>query len=120
VPTARIDGALVQRMIAGGREMILGVKTDPLFGPAVVCGVGGIFVEQLRDVALRVPPIDHADAAEMIAELRRAAILAGSRSRPPARRYAGPRRRDRQAGRTGRRAPAVAAGARHQSTARPG
>jgi acetate---CoA ligase (ADP-forming) len=83
-PAARIDGALVQRMIPGGREMILGVKTDPLFGPAVVCGFGGIFVEQLRDVALRVPPIDHADAAEMIAELRGAAILSGARGRPPA------------------------------------
>jgi acyl-CoA synthetase (NDP forming) len=71
-------------MIAGGREMILGVKTDPLFGPAVVCGFGGIFVEQLRDVALRVSPVDHADAAEMIAELRGAALLAGARGRPPA------------------------------------
>ncbi|MGH6690120.1 MAG: acetate--CoA ligase family protein, partial [Gammaproteobacteria bacterium] len=56
-PAARLDGALVQRMIGGGREMILGVKTDPLFGPAVVCGFGGIFVEQLRDVSVRVPPI---------------------------------------------------------------
>jgi len=56
-PSARLDGALVQRMIPGGREMILGVKTDPLFVPAVLCGFGGIFVEQLRDVSLRVPPI---------------------------------------------------------------
>src|SRR5262249_56751637 len=45
-PAARIDGALVQRMIRGGREMLLGVKTDPLFGPAIVCGFGGIYVEQ--------------------------------------------------------------------------
>jgi len=82
-PTARLDGALVQRMIAGGREMILGVKTDPLFGPAVVCGFGGIFVEQLRDVAVRVPPIGPADAAAMIAELRGAAILGGARGRAP-------------------------------------
>ena len=84
VPTARLDGALVQRMIAGGREMILGVKTDPLFGPAVLCGFGGIFVEQLRDVSLRVPPIGPADAAAMIAELRGAAILSGARGRAPA------------------------------------
>jgi acyl-CoA synthetase (NDP forming) len=56
VPSARIDGVLVQRMIAGGIEMILGVKRDPLFGPALVCGFGGIFVELLRDVAVRVPP----------------------------------------------------------------
>ncbi len=84
VPTARLDGVLVQRMIAGGREMILGVKTDPLFGPAVLCGFGGIFVEQLRDVSLRVPPIGPADAAAMIAELRGAAILSGARGRAPA------------------------------------
>ncbi len=83
-PAARLDGALVQRMIAGGREMILGVKTDPLFGPAIVCGFGGIFVEQLRDVSLRVPPIGPPDAAAMIADLRGAAILAGARGRAPA------------------------------------
>ena len=83
-PAARLDGALVQRMIAGGRQMILGVKTDPLFGPAVLCGFGGIFVEQLRDVSLRVPPIGPADAAAMIAELRGAAILSGARGRAPA------------------------------------
>jgi acyl-CoA synthetase (NDP forming) len=83
-PAARLDGALVQRMIGGGLEMILGVKTDPLFGPAVVCGFGGIFVEQLRDVSLRVPPIGPTDAAAMIAELRGAAILSGARGRAPA------------------------------------
>ena len=83
-PAARLDGVLVQRMIAGGREMILGVKTDPLFGPAIVCGFGGIFVEQLRDVSLRVPPVGPAEAAAMIAELRGAAILSGARGRAPA------------------------------------
>jgi len=83
-PAARLDGVLVQRMIAGGTEMILGVKTDPLFGPAIVCGFGGIFVEQLRDVSLRVPPVGRDDAAAMIAELRGAALLAGVRGRPAA------------------------------------
>jgi acyl-CoA synthetase (NDP forming) len=83
-PAARIDGALVQRMIRGGREMLLGVKTDPLLGPAIVCGFGGIYVEQLRDVSLRVVPIDGTDAAAMIAELRGAAILSGARGRAPA------------------------------------
>jgi acetate---CoA ligase (ADP-forming) len=83
-PAARLDGALVQRMVTGGREMILGVKTDPLFGPAVVCGFGGIFVEQLRDVSLRVPPIGPPNATAMLAELRGAAILAGARGRAPA------------------------------------
>jgi len=83
-PAARIDGVLVQRMVAGGTEMILGVKTDSLFGPAIVCGFGGIFVEQLRDVSLRVPPLRRDDAAAMIAELRGAALLGGVRGRPPA------------------------------------
>lgn len=83
-PGARIDGVLIQRMISGGTEMILGVKSDPLFGPAIVCGFGGILVEVLRDVSVRVPPISAADAKEMITELRGSAILAGVRGRPRA------------------------------------
>jgi acetyltransferase len=82
-PGARIDGVLVQPMIAGGTEMILGIKTDPLFGPAVVCGFGGIFVEVLRDVSLRLPPLSAEDAREMIAELRGANLLRGVRGRRP-------------------------------------
>jgi len=83
-PRARIEGLLVQRMIADGTEMIVGIKSDPLFGPAVVCGFGGIFVEVLRDVAVRMPPLDAATAHEMIAELRGSALLKGARGRPPA------------------------------------
>jgi acetate---CoA ligase (ADP-forming) len=83
-PAARIDGVLVQKMIAGGTEMILGVKSDPLFGPAVVCGFGGILVEVLRDVSIRVPPISVDDAREMLGELRGARLLGGVRGRPPA------------------------------------
>ena len=64
--------------------MIVGVKRDPLFGPAVVCGFGGIFVEVLRDVAVRVPPLDRAEALAMIAELRGVALLRGARGRPAA------------------------------------
>jgi acetyltransferase len=83
-PAARLEGVLVQRMLAGGTEMIVGVKRDPLFGPAIVCGFGGIFVELLRDVALRVPPLDQAEALAMLAELRGAALLRGARGLPPA------------------------------------
>jgi hypothetical protein len=83
-PAARLEGVLVQSMVAGGTEMIAGVKRDPLFGPAIVCGVGGIFVEVLRDVAVRVPPLDHAEALAMIAELRGAGLLRGARGRSPA------------------------------------
>jgi acyl-CoA synthetase (NDP forming) len=80
-PAARIVGLLVQRMVAGGVEMILGVKRDPVFGPAVVLGMGGVLVEVLRDVAVRVPPIDAAAAREMIGELRGQALLRGVRGR---------------------------------------
>jgi len=83
-PSARIDGVLVQRMIAGGTEMILGVKRDPLFGPAVVCGFGGVFAEVLRDVSLRVPPLYREEALQMTLELRGSALLRGARGRPPA------------------------------------
>ena len=83
-PQARIDGVLVQRMARGGTEMIVGVKTDPLVGPAVVVGFGGIFVEVMRDVAVRVPPIDLDDATGMIEELRGVELLRGARGRPAA------------------------------------
>src|SRR5882724_60243 len=83
-PAARIDGVVVQRMITGGTEMILGVKHDPTFGPAVVCGFGGVFVEVMRDVAVGVPPLDLAEARAMIGGLRGSALLRGARGRPPA------------------------------------
>ena len=83
-PAAAIHGVIVQPMIRGGTEMIVGIKTDPLFGPAIVCGFGGIFTEVLRDVAVRVPPIDHAEALAMIDELRGNRLLHSARGRPPA------------------------------------
>jgi acetate---CoA ligase (ADP-forming) len=83
-PAARIDGVLVQPMVAGGTEMILGVTRDPVFGPAVICGFGGIFVEVMRDVSVRVPPLDTAEALAMVADLRGSVLLRGARGRPPA------------------------------------
>jgi acetyltransferase len=83
-PAARIHGVVVQRMVGGGTEMILGVKSDPLFGPAVVCGFGGVLVEVLRDVAVRVPPLGADEARAMLGELRGHALLRGVRGRPPA------------------------------------
>jgi acetyltransferase len=84
LPAAHLDGVLVQPMIAGGTEMIAGVKSDPVVGPAVVCGFGGILVEVMRDVAVRVPPIDAREAGAMLGELRGAALLRGVRGRPAA------------------------------------
>jgi acetate---CoA ligase (ADP-forming) len=83
VPTARIDGVIVAPHVAGGVEAILGIKRDPIFGPVVVFGLGGVFVEILQDVALRLAPIDRGEALAMIGEIRGRAILDGARGRPP-------------------------------------
>jgi len=79
VPGATVSGVLMQGMVSGGRELIAGVTRDPVFGPLVMFGLGGIFVEALRDVAFRVAPIGDLDAKDMTGELRGAAILAGMR-----------------------------------------
>ncbi len=78
-PDVKIDGVLVQPMITGGRELILGGRQDPQFGPVVLVGLGGIFVEIFEEVMVRVAPISPAVAREMIDGLRGAAILKGAR-----------------------------------------
>lgn len=84
-PEARIDGCLVAPMIdtRNGVETILGVQVDPVFGPVVMFGLGGIFVEVLQDVSLRRAPFGMEDARAMIREIRGAALLDGARGRPP-------------------------------------
>ncbi|NJD59087.1 MAG: acetate--CoA ligase family protein, partial [Anaerolineae bacterium] len=82
-PDARLDGVLVQPMVTGGQELILGGRQDPNFGPVVLIGLGGIFVEVLEEVSLRVAPITHREAMEMIDELRGAPILKGARGHKP-------------------------------------
>lgn len=82
-PGARIEGALLARHVEGGVECLMGISNDPAFGPIVVFGLGGIFVEILDDVALRRCPIDAATARAMILSIRGRAILEGSRGRPP-------------------------------------
>lgn len=79
---------LVQKMVPPGREVIIGGKRDPEFGPVVLFGLGGIFVEVFRDVALRVAPLDDEEAERMICETRGAALLDGFRGMPPADRKA--------------------------------
>lgn len=78
-PEAKIDGVLVQPMVTGGRELILGGRQDPQFGPVVLVGLGGIFVEIFEEIALRVAPITPREAMEMIEELRGYQILRGAR-----------------------------------------
>jgi acetate---CoA ligase (ADP-forming) len=82
-PEAKIDGVLVQPMVTGGQELILGGRQDPNFGPVVLIGLGGIFVEVLEEVSLRVAPITHQEAHEMVDELRGAPILKGARGHKP-------------------------------------
>jgi acetyltransferase len=84
VPQAKLDGVVVQRMASEGVEMILGIKRDPLFGPVDLCGLGGILVDVLQDVAIGIPPLSRQQAKDMIQRLRGAAILAGVRGKPPA------------------------------------
>ena len=83
VPGAPIDGYLVQEMV-DGVEMIVGARTDPLYGPMLVVGAGGILVELVKDVAFRLLPVTRADAQAMIAELKVAKLLAGFRGKPAA------------------------------------
>jgi acetate---CoA ligase (ADP-forming) len=81
---ARIEGVLVQEMVHGGTEAILGVTNDPLFGPAVMFGLGGIFAEVLKDVSFRLAPVTLSTAREMIAEIKGYPLLTGARGREQA------------------------------------
>ena len=83
-PKAKIDGVLVQAMAKRGQEMILGVTRDPVFGPMLMVGLGGIHVEVLKDVAFAPVPLDAEDALALIGELKGAALLDGVRGAKPA------------------------------------
>ena len=83
-PAARIEGVLVAKQLCGGVECILGIQRDPVFGPIAMVGLGGIFVEVLRDVALHRCPFGADVAERMIRSLRAAPVLLGARGRPPA------------------------------------
>ncbi|GAA0303112.1 acetate--CoA ligase family protein [Streptomyces polychromogenes] len=79
-----LDGILVCQMVERGVEMVVGVTRDPLFGPTVTVGLGGVLVEVLHDAAVRVPPFGEDQARTMLRELRGAALLDGVRGAPPA------------------------------------
>ena len=78
----RLEGILLQREITEGIEALVGVTTDPTFGPLVVCGLGGVTVELVKDVAFRLHPVTDTDAAEMVATLRSSPLLNGYRGAP--------------------------------------
>ncbi len=81
-PNATINGVLVQEMVSGGVEVIVGVSYDPQLGPTLLFGTGGVMVEVYKDVAMRHCPITPAEAREMIAEVKGAKLLQGFRGKP--------------------------------------
>jgi len=83
-PRALIHGISVQKMARPGTEVIIGTSKDPQFGPVIMFGLGGIFVEVLKDVSFRVIPVNRKDAQEMIQEIKGFPLLRGYRGREPA------------------------------------
>ncbi|MEM0295400.1 MAG: acetate--CoA ligase family protein [Candidatus Korarchaeum sp.] len=83
VPDARIEGILVQEFAPPGAELIIGLIRDPQFGPTVMFGLGGIFVEVFRDVSFRVAPLSEQDAETMIKEIKAYKLLTGFRGAEP-------------------------------------
>jgi acetyltransferase len=83
-PNARVWGMLVQEMVRKGREMLVGVSRDPQFGPLVAVGMGGIYVEVLKDVAFRLAPISKEEVSSQVRSIRTFPLLRGVRGDPPA------------------------------------
>ena len=79
---ADIRGVLIEKMVKSSTEIIIGVTRDPTFGPAIMFGLGGIFVELLKDVSFRIAPITQSDAKEMINEIKALPMLQGFRGGP--------------------------------------
>lgn len=88
IKAAKIDGYLIEEMAPAGQEIVVGALRDPQFGPLIMVGLGGIFVEVLADVSFRICPITRLDAEEMLDELKGAAVLKGARGRKAASREA--------------------------------
>jgi 4-hydroxybutyryl-CoA synthetase (ADP-forming) len=80
---ARIEGVLVQELVTSAKEIILGAKQDPLFGPLVMVGLGGIYVEVLKDVIFRLAPIDDQEAEKMVESIKAINLLKGIRGEAP-------------------------------------
>jgi len=83
-PKVEIDGILIQKMAKPGREVILGMNRDPHFGPLIMFGLGGIYVEALKDVVFRLAPVRELSVMRMIKSIRAVKILEGVRGEKPA------------------------------------
>jgi len=77
-----LDGVLIEKMVKGSREFVIGLTRDPQFGPCVMFGLGGIFTEALKDVTFRVAPLSKQDALEMIDEIKTKKLLGEFRGSP--------------------------------------
>jgi acyl-CoA synthetase (NDP forming) len=84
IPNARIEGVLLQEYVTGGTETIIGIHRDAKFGPLLMFGLGGIYVEAYRDVSFRLAPIRELSADNMISQIHGSKILQGFRGQPPA------------------------------------
>jgi acetyl coenzyme A synthetase (ADP forming)-like protein len=82
IEAGEVDSVLVQKMVGRGKETIIGMTLDPQFGPVLMFGLGGIYVEALKDVVFRVQPVTDVDAREMVRAIRGAALLQGVRGEP--------------------------------------
>lgn len=83
MPQAQIQGVLVQEMLKDGVEVIIGTTKDPVFGHVIMFGLGGIFVEALKDVSFRIVPLNRKDAQELVSEIKGYSVLQGMRGKPP-------------------------------------
>lgn len=79
-----LEGVIVQEMVKGNREMVCGIATDPQFGPMMMFGLGGVFIETMKDVTFRIAPLTDIDAAEMIRSVKAYELLKGARGTKPA------------------------------------
>jgi acyl-CoA synthetase (NDP forming) len=79
-----MTGAVVQQMVPGGVELLIGTVDDPMFGPLIACGSGGVLVDLLQDTAFRLHPLTDLDAREMVESLKSVALLRGYRGQAPA------------------------------------
>lgn len=79
-----LDGVIVQEMVKGSREMVCGIATDPQYGPMMMFGLGGVFIEVMKDVCFRLAPLTDADAGEMMKSIKSYELLLGARGTKPA------------------------------------
>ena len=79
-----LEGVIIQEMVKGNREMVCGIATDPQYGPMMMFGLGGVFIEVMKDVTFRIAPLTDVDAKEMIKSVKAYKLLEGARGTKPA------------------------------------